>query len=119
MVLVGIGIMVIAVLGIYTINSSIEAQQELSNTNVDMILQHLEISEESTSVTAETTDDSDYVIIKNDSKQDITIIQYRIYDDDGSLLATISADDMIGSYTESESSLSIEYLKGYVDGSAD
>lgn len=103
-VIIPIIIMAIVIFSIAGINSIISNQQELANVNEEIIEKQLKKIQETISVSGEMTDDGT-AIISNDGTQDITIIQYRVYGDNGTLLGTYAVNSTISSHSNSELTL--------------
>ena len=116
-VIIPIIIMAIVIFSIAGINSIISNQQELADVNEKTIEKQLNKIQETISISGVMTDD-DTAIITNDGTQDITIIQYRVYNDNGTLLGTYSVNSTVSSNSNSELTLPtelVELLEWFLD----
>jgi len=103
--IIAIIIMAVTLVSILGITDAVSNQQELSNVNQEVIEKQLEKIQETISLSGEMTSDGITATIVNDGTQDITIIQYRVYDDDGTLLGTYSVNSTISSNSDTELTL--------------
>lgn len=95
-VIIPIIIMAIVIFSIVGINNVISNQQKLANVNEKIIEKQLKKIQEAISISGEITDDGT-AIITNGGTQDVTIIQYRVYDDDGNFVKSFSVNNTISS----------------------
>lgn len=96
--------MAVTIFSIMGINSIISNQQKLADVNEEIIEKQLNKIQETIFISGAMTDD-DTAIITNGGTKDITIIQYRVYSDDGMLLGTYSVNSTIPSNSNSELTL--------------
>jgi len=98
-IIIPIIIMAVTIFSIMGIANIISNQQELADVNEEIIEKQLNKIQETISISGVITDD-ETAIITNGGTKDITIIQYRVYDDDGVLLDTYSVNSIISSNSE-------------------
>jgi len=103
-VIIPIIIMAVTIVSIMGINSIISNQQELADVNEEIIEKQLNKIQETVSISGVMTDDGT-AIITNGGTKDITIIQYMVYGDNGTLLETYSVNSTIPSNSNSELTL--------------
>ena len=97
----------VVILGMYGITSTIEKSNEINNVQESTEEKRTKAVKEIQSIKA-SVDDSGVMRITNDGSSDTKIIQYRVYDDDGNLLDTFSANDTIKGANEEKISLPLE-----------
>jgi len=101
--------MAVTIFSIMGINSIISNQQKLADVNEEIIEKQLNKIQETISISGVMTDNGT-AIITNAGTKDITIIQYRVYGDNGILLDTYSVNSTIPSNTDSKLTLPIGLL---------
>ena len=96
--LLAIGLVTIVVASLVMINSSIDNQQELVEINIENYEMYNEIAAETNNIKAIKTDGT--IEFSNTSNEEISIIQIRVYDDDGNYVESFDVDEIIPGNTE-------------------
>ena len=92
--LVAIGLITIVVASLVLINGSIQNQQELAQINLTQYEMYNEIAAETNNIKGTTTNDGS-IEFSNTQNQPISIIQIRVYDDDGEYVESFDVDEII------------------------
>lgn len=86
--------MAIVIFSIAGINSIISNQQELVDVNEEIIEKQLKKIQETTSISGAMTDDG-VAMITNGGTNDMTLIQIRVYDDNGDFVKSFPMNQTI------------------------